>query len=330
MQGDTLFAVSVRSRNSKKGIMNSFSTYNTPSNERTTDGIRPVAIVSQLLQSIAEMQNIDELFTWIATMMVQRGMKLAQVWAAQANTGGALRIKLRASSSQHHFQIQQVSENAEVRALIERMIRGQQGILSIPVTNIFSPYQATLLAQQNCQYWTVYFLSKNVLLPPMPRESRQDDIPTPMQMAFSFFTQQPLQPSHARAISFLVEQSLRIALNQGLFSPVTRQQTGSLPGISEGNTLPALALLIPEHTQNTAIEQAENPFSSAVVITEKKVRQMYNLIDGKKNVVELASLVQMNPKEMLEALQSFLVQGYIKLRDTQGHLVDNSAFFQAF
>jgi hypothetical protein len=330
MQGDTLFAVSVRSRNNKKVIMDSFSSYN-PSNERTDEGIRPVAIVSQLLQSVTEMQNIDELFMWIAAMLVQRGMKLVQVWAAQANTTGALRIKLRAISSQHHFQIQQVSESAEVSTLVERMLREQRGILSIPVTNIFSQYQATLLAQQNCQYWTVYFLNKNVLLPPMQKESQNGDMPTPLQMAFSFFTQQPLYPSQARAISFLVEQALRIALNRGLFTPAAQQQTGSRPGTASGSgDLPALARLIPEQIQDTEIEHAENPFSSAVVITEKKVRQMYNLIDGKKNVAELASLAQMSPKEMLEALQFFLIQGHIKLRDARGNLIDHAAFFQSF
>jgi hypothetical protein len=51
------------------------------------------------------------------------------------------------------------------------------------VSNIFSQYQATLLAQQNCQYWTVYFLGKNILLPPAQRGSLQEDIPTPLQMA---------------------------------------------------------------------------------------------------------------------------------------------------
>jgi hypothetical protein len=310
--------------------MDSFSLYYNSANNGSNDRMRPIAIVSQLLQSVADMRHIDELFTWIANMMVQRlGMKSVQVWATQADTTGASHIKLRASS-QNHFQVQQVSENAEVGALVARMIRERRGILSIPVTSIFSRYQATILAQQNCQYWTVYFLSKNILLPPTQREFQPEEVPTPLQMAFSFFTQQPLQTSHARAISFLVEQALRIALSRGLFATEPQQRTGPLPGKSEGSIQSALAYLIPEHAQTREIEQAENPFSNAVVIPEKRARQMYSLIDGKKNVVELASLTRMSPKEILETLQSFLAQGYITLREAGGKPVDIAAFLQSF
>ncbi len=311
--------------------MDSFSSYYNSANSGSNDGIRPLALVSQLLQNVASMRHIDELFTWIANMMVQRlGMKSVQVWATQADTTGASHIKLRASTSQNYFQVQPVSENAEVGALVARMIRERRGILSIPVTSIFSQYQATILAQQNCQYWTVYFLSKNILLPPTQREFQQEEVPTPLQMVFSFFTQQPLQTSHARAISFLVEQALRIALSRGLFATEPPQRTGPLPEKTEGNIQSAIAYLIPEHAQITEIEQAENPFSNAVVIPEKRARQMYSLIDGKKNVVELASLTHMNPRETLEALQSFLAQGYITLRDAGGKPVDIAAFAQSF
>jgi hypothetical protein len=311
--------------------MDSFSPYDNASNNGSNDGMKPVAIISQLLQDVASMQHIDEIFMWIASTIVQRaGMKSVQAWAMQADSRGVWRIKLRASSSQNYFQGQQMSENAEVSTLVARMIRERRGILSIPVSNIFSQYQATILAQQNCQYWTVYFLSKDVLLPPTQREFQREEIPTPFQMAFSLFAQQPLEISHARAISFLVEQALRIADSRGLFSSVTQQQTGPLPRKTEEGMRPVLTQIIPEHIRVTEIDQAENPFSNAVMIPEKRARQMYSLIDGKKSIAELAFLINMNQKEILEALQFFVRQGYITLRDARGNLIDISAILQFY
>lgn len=310
--------------------MDSFSPYENSSNSGSRDEMKPVAIISQLLQDVTNMQHIDEIFMWIASTLVQRvGMKSVQAWAMQADSRGAWHIKLRASSSQNNFQGQQMSENAEVSTLVARMIRERRGILSIPVSNIFSPYQATILAQQNCQYWTVYYLNKDILLPPTQREFQREELPTPLQMAFSLFTQQPLEASNARAISFLVEQALRVAVSRGLFAPPPQQQTSPLPRKTEEVTRPVLAQIIPEHIQVAEIDQAENPFSNVVMIPEKRARQMYSLIDGKKSIAELAFLVNMSQKEILEVLQSFARQGYIKLRDVRGNHIEISAILQS-
>jgi hypothetical protein len=207
--------------------MDDFSSYDNSSNE----GMRPVAIVSQLLQSVVNIHHIDELLMWIANTMIQRsGIDAVQIWAVQANTTtGALYIKLRASASQYLAQARGVSTSAEVTAFIERMLRERRGIQSVPVTKIFSQYQATMLMQQNYRYWTVYFVGKeDILLPPLQKGSQKGEIATPLQMVFSFFTQQPLQATQTRAIRFLVEQSLRIAVSHDLLS-IDVQRKNSLP-----------------------------------------------------------------------------------------------------
>src|SRR5450631_1129302 len=136
--------------------------------QSSNTGTRPVAIISQLLQYVTNIHHIDDLLGWIANIMVQRlDMTSIQVWAVQAYTTGPLRSKLRASASQHPFQATQVIESAEVSTLVERMLREQRGILSLPVTSIFSQYQANLFVQQNCRYWTVYFLRKDMFMPPI-------------------------------------------------------------------------------------------------------------------------------------------------------------------
>src|SRR5690348_11977828 len=100
--------------------MDDFSAYDNPA----IDGMRPLAIVSQLLQRVVNIHHIDELLTWIASTMRQRfGIDAVQVWAAQTSTTGVLYTKLRASVSQHLSQTRGVTESAEVAVLIERMLR---------------------------------------------------------------------------------------------------------------------------------------------------------------------------------------------------------------
>ena len=291
-----------------------------PSNSNLTGkSMRPIAIVSQLLRAVANMHHIDELFTWIADILVQSfDVVFVQLWANQAYSTGISRRKVRASTSQNPFQALEVFEGVEFRTYIERMLREQQGILSIPVTRIFSQYQAGILAQQNCLYWTMYFISQDVFLPPPQRHPEEEEVPTPLQMIFSFFTRQPLQVSQARAISFLIEQAFRIAIGHGLLS----RSSEKLEEVSQST----FASLIPERIQTIKIEQGENPFNSAIVISEKRSRQMYSLIDGKKNVKELTVLMQMNQKEAVKMLQSLFSQGYIKIREVGGKSVEISTF----
>jgi hypothetical protein len=316
------FNVSVYCHHNQKRAMDDFSPYRNVSNE----GIRPVAIISQLLQSVATMHHIDELLTWIANIMVQRlNARSVQIWAVQADTTGAAHSKLRTRTDQYLSPIQQITESAEVRVHIERLLREKRGFLSLPVATLFSQQQANALLQHNCRFWTVYFINKNVLLPPTQREAKKEEISTPLQMICSFFTQQPFQAEQTRAIQFLMEQALRIAISHNLL-----QQPSSNPARKSEQTaqLP-FAYLVPEHTQGHEIEQTENPFNSAVIIPDKRVRQIYNLIDGKKNVADLALLAHASQKRVLEALQSLYSQGLIKLNNTAGNPAETSSFFPA-
>jgi hypothetical protein len=300
-----------------------------PHSNLPDEGARPIAIVSQLLRNVATMHHIDEIFLWITSNIVRRlSVNSAQIWATQAYTRGAPHLKLRASrTGQPAGQAQKLAESGELGVFIERILREKRTILSLPVTTLFSQQQAAILAQQHYRYWTIYPLSKNTFLPPPQGETENGEVPTPLQIAFSFFTDQPLQSSQTRAISFLAEQSLRIAINHGLLLTTAQQQpSGSLPRQSEDAILSILVRLIPEHNQIEKIEQAQNPFSSAIILTEKKERRIYNYINGKKNIEELAALAHVNRKEIFEVVRSLSAQGYIRLRDAGGNLVDISLF----
>jgi hypothetical protein len=295
--------------------MEDFSSNNTLSHKN----IRPIALVSHVMQLMAKIQHIDELLTWLATTMVGHlGVVSAQVWATQAYKAGELRSKLRASSSLHSFQALQIIESTEVRVFIERMLRDQRGILSVAVPKMFSPYQASIFVQQNCFYWSTYFISKDVLLPPPQFSSESNEIATPLQLIFSLFTSQPLQSSDARTISFLLEQAFRIVISQKFLSKAPVQ--------SEKDSQSVFDTLIPEHRETTRVEQAEKPFNSAIVISERRSREMYNLIDGKKNIEALRGFMNASEKEILEVLQSLLAKGYVRVREVGGNEVDISYF----
>lgn len=299
--------------------MEDFSSNNAHSNK----GMRPIVLVSQLLPLVATMQHIDELLAWFAKTMVEHfGVVSAQVWAMQAYSSEMLRSRPRASASQHPFQTSLVLESAEVRVIVERMLRDKRGLSSVPVTTMFSQYQANSLAQHDCLYWSTYFLSKEVLLPPPQKNPERGEIDTPVKMIFSFFTQMPLRSSEARAIIFLLEQSFRIAISYGLLSKASANPKKDIQSM--------LNNLIPERVEDTTIEQGENPFNNAVVISEKMSRQMYNLIDGKKSIEELMILLHVNQNEMRAMLRSLLAKGYIKLCNKEGNVVDLSSLSQLF
>ncbi len=277
---------------------------------------RPVAIVSQLLQQVDSMQHIDELLTWIASTLVQDfPVNAVQIWAVQDYARGVSRRKLRASASQSSIQASQVLESVEITVLAERLLREQRGVLSLPVSSIFSAYQASALAKQACQYWTVYFIRKDALLPPT-QGAQKEELLTPLQMVFSFFTQQPVQLAEARAISFLIEQALRIGISKKLLTTAVEKPEEDMQAF--------LAGLTPERVQAIEIEQAKNPFTSAPTIPDKEMRRAYTLIDGKKNLSQLASLLRMSQRGVLEVLKPLLSQGYIQLRDEEGKPIDNA------
>jgi hypothetical protein len=282
---------------------------------------RPIALISQLLQYVDDVHHIDELLGWMANTMLQHlEMVAVQVWAAQAYTNGALRRKLRASISLDPSQDTEIVESAEVGILIDRMLREEHGMLSVPIIKALSQQRAAQFVQHHCRYWTVYFLRKDILLPPVQKDAYVEEVATPLQMVFSFFSAEPLQEPQTRAISFLIEQSLRVAASKGLFPP-----TPVLPGKTEVTTEPLAATFVAERTLVTGIEQIENSVYGAALMSDKKVRQIYNLIDGKKNVAEFAAFMHASHREVLETLQTLVLHGYVILREPGGNPVDISS-----
>ena len=160
---------------------------------------------------------------------------------------------------------------------------------------------------------------------PYTVNSTHEKVVTPLHVLVSFFTQSVPSPRLLRSVGFLSEQAIRIAANQGLFAPKNPARPVSLFEKLSQHTL-SLSDLIPQRTQDLAQFQAQNPFSHAVIISDKSARRLYSAIDGEKNVAELAQLGHLDQKEVKEALRYLFDLQLLRFRTPTGETVEDSPF----
>ncbi len=288
------------------------------------ENIQPVRLISQLMQSAASMRHMDELFLWMANTFVQQlGASSAQVWVTQAYASGKYHIELRSAASQNPSLPQEIYTSPWITALVKRMLTEHRGVTSVDLTSVLKPYEASTFTHYNLHHWTGCFLETREFLPLNEHESAQEKVSTPLKMVVSFFTQQPPEQRQLRAVSFILEQSLRIAISRNLLTSAKQEPPAKLSIHQQ------LALLVPQQIiHHTEIEQARNPFADAVVIAEKKAQQLYFLVDGHRNVAELMRLTYFSQKEIAETLQFLIQQRHIHLYEPGGKQIDPTYLFK--
>ena len=293
-------------------------------------GNQQLVIITQLLQISVTMRHIDEMFLWLSHIIGQRlNVDVIQFWAYQGQTTGLYSTELRATASQNVLLPLHIVNNTQVAEAVREVFAQQSGVSAQPVKNIFSSHQADLLTRYNLHYWACFFLSNNVLLPPrMSSEPSQNTVPTPLTMVGSLFTQQMPHPNLLSGIQRILEQALSIARNRGLLSGVANPFLNN--PVQNRTQFKRLTLneLIPHWTQDTQAMQADNPFTSAVVISDKQARRVYFAIDGKKSVADLVDFLQLDQQELGSALRFLLKQKRIQLHEPNGKPVDSSQFFE--
>jgi len=88
----------------------------------------------------------------------------------------------------------------------------------------------------------------------------------------------------------------------------------------------ALLELVPHRTEDADLMTTSSPLYDSVVISDKKARRLYTVIDGRNNVMELCRNTRLDLEEITVALQ-FLVAGrHLLLCDSSGQVVDSSQF----
>jgi hypothetical protein len=298
--------------------------------QRVGGGNQQLVIITQLLQMSVNMRHIDEMFLWLSHIIGQRlNVDVMQFWTYQANIHGQYSAELRAAASQNTLFPLHVVNNAQIGEVVRDLLVEQSGANPQPVTNLFSSRQADLLMRYNLHYWASFFLgSSDLLPPPMSSEPTHGAVPTPLAMVVSLFTQQMPHPSLLPTIKRISEHALSVAKNRGLLS---RGENLSLDSLAHNRAQPkqfAFNELIPQWASDVQAMQADNPFAEAVVISDKRARQLYFSIDGKKSIAELAESNRMDQQEFNSALQILLKQKHIRLHDPNGKAVDSSRFFE--
>jgi two-component system, chemotaxis family, response regulator PixH len=130
--------------------------------------------------------------------------------------------------------------------------------------------------------------------------------------------------------------SLRMGANSFLAKPISEEallQTVKklLPGfslaamvqtrppfISQPGTSEALAekyTLIPHRLNEDEILLRRNPFASSNFVSDKHLRRLYAVINGRRNVQELAEMVQLDPQATLKLLKTLWQQQQIAFHD---------------
>jgi hypothetical protein len=295
-----------------------------PPSQNMGEKKQPISLIVQLMQEIVNMQHVDDVFRWLATAMVYHfDIPTVQLWAAQRNTYGQSHIEPRATASQNLSLLQHLSPNQQILFVIHRLLQEQRAVISLPIEQIFSTEQAPLLFQNGWRYWSCYFMHYNALLPPRIGTEAQN-VPTPLLMAVSFFLRAPFSEKQERAIGYLFEQTLRLLHNRNFLTSAVNQPAPTSPTPSA--PLIPFADIIPHRAQDVEISQANNPFASATILTDKNARRLYSAIDGQKTLSELAQNLSFNEQEIRQALHYLFQQGKISLYTRDEQTVDPSFF----
>lgn len=265
------------------------------------------------------MQHVDELFRWLAHMFVQRfDIEVIQFWAIQNYHSGQTAIELRTIVCRNPALPQQVLVNTHIAEVAERFLNEYHGVMPQPTEMVFSPQAAHLLMRHNLNYWAGYYLSRNVLIPPMNNEKAPDKISTPLHLLVSFFSQQSPNPRIIPTIGHIMEHATGLARNQGLFLPTN---TAGLQIVPKVKAITPLMELVPQRV----FEKDNGQGKYSQIITNRQTLRLYLSIDGRKDLTELAILTQLSKRDFSVSLRSLLTQGQIRLIEPNGLLVDKAS-----
>jgi hypothetical protein len=314
-------------------------------------------IVLQLRLAMQSMHQLDELFAWLASMLVYRcGVPLAQFWTAPGQEIDSDATRLLATAALDPSVPERVMANEEVKQLVERCFAEQPAPLFFPLEEAFSSYQVTRLHRYGFRYGGCAFLESTVPLSRLKAASSSEAAPTRFAVSTLLFLWQLPAPDIWTTIRVALERGLMKAADVGLTlssaaysaplpQPGARQTPlahasgsatrGAPPSTVHGppppqwESLPPPEELIPHRRQDPDLLLAKNPFSSAAAIADTRARRLYAAIDGNRPVSELSSCTGMPLPETYVALQMLLQHQWIGINDPGGRPLQAALFFQA-
>ena len=138
------------------------------------------------------------------------------------------------------------------------------------------------------------------------------------------------QQELASAVTIILEQALSIAENRRLLLPVSAAtgQTSAPRKALAQETPPALPGLIVKKKQNAGMMLSSNPFARSITIKDPQAQRLFDVIDGRTPVAELAALTGMTLQEAQVALQILLGLQCIEIYTHEGWPVDTTLLFK--
>jgi hypothetical protein len=280
------------------------------------------AMLAQLFRAVLAMQQIDELFQWLADNSVQRfKIPLIQFWTNQINAAGLMALQLRTLAYQDAVLPEHLTVNNDVALVAQRMVGERRIYKSQLVDNLFSPYRAMLLKRYGLNYCTGSFIDANVLL--SPPENMPSNMASPFAMTILLFTYGQPHMHLMSSISNIVNQAVIVAGNRGMLQASTTGKRLTSGALSRQNTL-SLTELIPRRKQDTDTLLLSNPLSGTTIIADKRARRLYTAINGRANVAALCKSVSMDIKEVYIALHILLKDNRIEIYEPGGQPFDIS------
>jgi hypothetical protein len=185
-------------------------------------GNHQLIIITQLLQVVETMENIDELFDWLSEMIMQRmDVQVVQFWTMQAYAHGSASCVLRSVACQNASLPQRIVVNQPLADTVEQLLDKRQSIAPRLVGTVFSQYYSKLLVRYNLNYWACHFMSNPILLPPMRDDSSYTKVAMPFTLGTSVFLQHAPSSRLVPTLAHILEHVLPIARSRGLLKVTT-------------------------------------------------------------------------------------------------------------
>ena len=105
-------------------------------------------------------------------------------------------------------------------------------------------------------------------------------------------------------------------------------RTVSAP-VSQQHRLPEFTELIPRRVANQEAMRTSSPFAHTAIIADAHASQLYAAIDGRKTIAEIATVTELEIKEILRALDMLLKENSIQIYNLTGQLVENTQLLSA-
>jgi hypothetical protein len=282
--------------------------------------------LTQLLRASVRMHHIDEFLTWLAYLMVgDLQIQVIQFWANQKTSTNQISIALRATAFQDRSLPSNVVVNSRVAEVIEYQLREQRGIDLQQVRGVFSSHQAELLSRYGLNYSFAHFQSNASLLPPLSNdEFSNGNVATPFAMlALLFWRQSPLQ-SILPTVTTILDKVAPVAKQGNLLLPPTANMDHHLLSSNNVQHQPILpdSELIPHRMQVFDTMREYSPFSRVTHISNREARGLYQAIDGRRNLAELASITRLNTSDTEKALQLLVTQNLVQVCNKAGQPIE--------